>query len=1037
MTVDVVELQRRLQAALGSHYRLEGELGQGGMGVVFLARDVTLDRPVAIKVIRPELAVHSSITQRFLAEARLVARLRHPSIVTVHTAGETDGLFYYVMDLVPGESLRQRLTRVGKLPAEEVTRIVADVADALAAAGRQGVVHRDVKPENVLLDRDTGRALLTDFGIARAMAAGGSDVITGQGMAIGTPTYMSPEQAAGEDVDHRSDVYALGVVAYEMLAGHPPFRGGSPAAVVAMQISEPPIPIQKVRPDTPPELAGAVMRALAKAPADRWADGVAFRRAALGEGALAATGGRRWWWPAGVAAALLAGAGLALAHGRGGPPRGVDPRHSILVLPFDNLRRDSTLAWLEQGSVSMLALDLAQWNDLTVVDQERVHDLFAKHGVEPGASIGLDRARQFARDAGVWTLVLGDFERAGDSLQVTARMLDVATGARVDVAQASVPADSDVRPAFDQLAARLLDLSGAPGGLKPGLAGATTSSLEAYRWYLTGIERLNHWALESADTALGRAVALDSTFALAYFKLALTRGWIGGAGDPAGRQAIAYASRYAERLPGRQRSLVSAYQSFLDGDLPRARDLYIALLARDSIDTDAWYALGDAWFHDPDSTVAGRARKMTSSLRAFRRALALDPAYALAYEHVAMMYTDASRDRPIFALVTADSFAPSATVDSAVRTQSIQRARRAGIQLSRDWVAAQPGTERAHRALIDAYAAAHDVPDALQEIDRLRLPPGRTDAVTAALLEGRARFAAGDISGALATLRPAYDSLGDDAGRVRQLSAIDYQMLLATVNPFLYSGDLTTASRVIALTRSARQRLMPSEGRDTTTVDWRYFDRVQEGQYYGPGGSPRDLQTTWHAVAEAARNAKPEGRAAIARAGAAAAVGLLLSPAGDTLPVTELRALTGDELPGDVAALIAIARGDTSDARRNLANSDPKPGPVYRWGLGGWVGTPRLLTAYAHFELGDYTLTLNLLSDYTPDYLQPNALDPRWAAIGWARLVRGLADERLGRKVDAEREFRSVLAQWKDADPSVVPLVLQARAGLGRVTGEG
>ncbi|MGH7732364.1 MAG: protein kinase domain-containing protein, partial [Gemmatimonadales bacterium] len=714
MTVDISELQRRLQAALGTYYRLEGELGQGGMGVVFLARDVTLDRPVAVKVIRPELAVHSSITQRFLTEARVVARLRHPSIVTVQTAGQADGLFYYVMDLVPGESLRQRLTRVGKLPTDDVTHIVADVADALAAAGRQCVVHRDVKPENVLLDRDTGRALLTDFGIARAMAAEGSNVITGQGVAIGTPTYMSPEQASGDDVDHRSDLYALGIVAYEMLAGHPPFHNASPAAIVAMQVSEPPIPVQKVRPDTPPALAGAVMRALAKAPADRWTDGAAFRRAVLDEVVLAPS--RRRWWPAGIAVAAAAGLLLSLPlWRRGGPPRGVDPRHSILVLPFDNLRRDSTLGWLKQGSVSMLALDLAQWNDLTVVDQERVHDLFAKHGLESGDPVGLDLARQFARDAGVWTLVLGDFERAGDSLQVTARLLDVATGARVDVAQASVPADSDVRPAFDQLAARLLDIAGAPGGLKPGLAGATTSSLDAYRSYLTGIDRLNHWDLESADTALRRAVAIDSTFALAYFKLALTRGWIGGAADPAGRQAIAYASRYAERLPARQRSLVSAYQSFLDGDLPHAREQYTKLLARDSIDTDAWYALGDAWFHDPDSTAAGRAKKMTSSLRAFRRALALDPAYALAYEHVAMMYTDASRDRPFFALVTDDSFAPGAPLDSAARTRAIQRARRAGIQLSRDWIAAQPGTERAHRALIDAYAAAHDVTDSVQE----------------------------------------------------------------------------------------------------------------------------------------------------------------------------------------------------------------------------------------------------------------------------------------------------------------------------------
>lgn len=1035
MTADNSELQSRLQAALGPQYRLEGELGQGGMGVVFLARDVTLDRPVAVKVIRPELAIHLSITQRFLAEARLVARLRHPNIVTVHTAGETTGLFYYVMDWVPGESLRQRLTREGRLPPADVARIVADLADALAAAGRQGVVHRDVKPENVLLDRESGRALLTDFGIARAMAADGSTVITGQGIAVGTPTYMSPEQAAGEQVDHRSDLYTLGVVAYEMLAGHPPFRGANNAAVVSMQIAEAPVPIQKVRPETPPALAAAVMRALAKSPDARFADGTLFRQAVLGE--TPAPSRRRWpIWAA--AAVVAAGLGVSIALRRNGPPAGVDPRHSILVLPFDNLRRDSTLDWLRQGSSSMLGLDLAQWSDLTVVDQERVHDLFTKRKLEPGDPVGLDVARQLAREAGVWTLVLGDFERTGDSLLVNARMIDVASGQRVDMAQAGVTANADVRPAFDQLAARLLDLSGAPGGLRPGLADATTSSLEAYRAYLTGIELLDHWDLEAADTVFRHAIALDSTFGLAYYKLALTRGWIGGAADADGRQAIAFATRYAARLPARQQALISAYQSFIDGDLPRARDLYTRLLARDSIDTDAWYALGDAWYHDGDSTAAGRARKMTSSLRAFRRALALDPAYALAYEHVAAMYGDAARDRPMFALVTPDSFASAAGLDSATRSQAIARARHAGVQLSRDWVAAQPGTDRAHRALIDAYAAAHDVPDAVQEIDRLRIPPGSTDAVAAGLLEGRARFAAGDVNGALAVLRPAYDSLNGNGERLDRLSLPDYQLLLATANPFLYAGDLGTASEVLAFTRAARQRLMPPASMDDKTVDWRYFEQIQDGQYYGPAGATTELRRTWKSVAEAARNARPEGRAAIARAGAPAALGLLLSPTGDTLAASELRALTGEELPGDVLALMSIARGDTAAARRNLAAQIPPGGDhAYRWGLGGWVGTPRLLSAYAHYQLGDYGQTLSLLDDYTPELMQPNQLDPRWAAIGWARLVRGLADERLGRRSEAEREYRAVLSQWKDADPRRVPLLLQARAGLGRVTGTG
>jgi serine/threonine-protein kinase len=183
------------------------------MGVVFLARDVTLDREVAVKAVHPELAIHSAIAQRFLAEARMIARLRHPNIVTVHAAGEVSDLLYYVMDRVPGESVRERLNRDQRIPPEEARRITADIAAALGAAGRAGLVHRDVKPENILIEAGTGRALLADFGIARALVQETPGSVTGQGMVVGTPNYMSPEQAAGEEVDSRSDLYALGVVA--------------------------------------------------------------------------------------------------------------------------------------------------------------------------------------------------------------------------------------------------------------------------------------------------------------------------------------------------------------------------------------------------------------------------------------------------------------------------------------------------------------------------------------------------------------------------------------------------------------------------------------------------------------------------------------------------------------------------------------------------------------------------------------------------------------------------------------------------------
>jgi len=286
------DLFATLQAVLQPQYRLEHELGRGGMGVVFQAVDLTLDRRVAVKVAHPELAAQPSIAQRFLAEARMLARIRHPNIVTVHHAGAVAGHLYYVMDHVPGQSLRQRLNGEGPLHPDDVRAIAGDIAAALEAANAAGFVHRDVKPENILLDAVTGRALLADFGIARPSGDGGGVTRTGQGIAVGTPTYMSSEQAAGEPVDTRSDLYGLGVVAYEALAGQPPFLGPH-RVVVSKHIAERPMPVQRVRPEVPLALAAAVMRALEKHPADRWQSGEELRRALLERGSPRPRGSRR------------------------------------------------------------------------------------------------------------------------------------------------------------------------------------------------------------------------------------------------------------------------------------------------------------------------------------------------------------------------------------------------------------------------------------------------------------------------------------------------------------------------------------------------------------------------------------------------------------------------------------------------------------------------------------------------------------------------------------------------------------------------
>ena len=277
--------------------------------------------------------------------------------------------------------------------------------------------------------------MLADFGIARAMVPDGSGNVTAAGVAVGTPTYMSPEQAAGEAVDHRSDLYGLGVLGYEMLTGRPPFRGANAAAIASMHLSERPTPVGNLRPDAPASLTGAIMRALEKNPADRWQTGAELRHAILGEVVtpLPSRLRRRSLVSAGVAVLLLAIVVTAVALRPNGPPAGVNPRHSMLILPFENLRGDATVDWLREGSVNMLTLNLSQWNDLTAVDHERLHDLMARRKLVVGSPVGLEMARQLARDGGAWTVVLGDFTRAGDSLHLVARVYDVATGNRVDV----------------------------------------------------------------------------------------------------------------------------------------------------------------------------------------------------------------------------------------------------------------------------------------------------------------------------------------------------------------------------------------------------------------------------------------------------------------------------------------------------------------------------------------------------------------------------------------------------------------------------
>ena len=332
-------MRDRVVAVIGDVYELGSELGRGGMAIVYRATDLRLRRDVAIKVLPPELAFRTDVRRRFLREAETAAQLNHPNIVPIYSVDERGGIVYFVMALVDGENLSARLAR-GRAGLGETRRILSDVADALSYAHSHGVIHRDIKPDNIIIRREDERALVTDFGIARAAEA--DSHLTATGVAVGTPAYMSPEQALGErEVDGRSDIYSLGVVAYQMLAGALPFTAVNTPAMMMKHVSEMPRPLMQSRPDLPPALAAAVERALAKRPEDRWQDAAAFRAALNSDEAAA------WLLqPTAMPSAWSPGSARGTSSRAGAPPPASERAHAggVAVPPPENQSRQPSPA---------------------------------------------------------------------------------------------------------------------------------------------------------------------------------------------------------------------------------------------------------------------------------------------------------------------------------------------------------------------------------------------------------------------------------------------------------------------------------------------------------------------------------------------------------------------------------------------------------------------------------------------------------------------------------------------------------------------
>ncbi len=447
----VSDTLERLRLVLAEQYVVERELGRGGMATVFLAQDLRHDRKVAIKVLRPDLSA-SLGAERFLREIRLAAKLQHPNILGLFDSGAADGLLFYVMPFVDGESLRGKLDREKQLAIPEAIQIVREAADALGYAHSLGIIHRDIKPENILLSG--GHVLVADFGIARAVDEAGGQKLTETGMAIGTPYYMSPEQAMGGGVDARSDVYSLGCVLYELLAGQPPFTGPTAMAIIARHSLEAVPSVQVVRQSIPDDLEAIVMTALAKVPADRFrsmpefSDALRdadysritprtvgrpvptreFRTPGAGSNAAAPLWRRPVVLAVGGVLVLAAAALGYLGWHRRGTGGGaiatagveLDPKR-LAVLYFQNRSGSDSLSFLADGLTEALIHELSQVRDLQVI---------SRNGVAPfkGRSVTPD---SLARALRIGTLVDGTIARSGDRLRVTVSLVNTGTGAEI------------------------------------------------------------------------------------------------------------------------------------------------------------------------------------------------------------------------------------------------------------------------------------------------------------------------------------------------------------------------------------------------------------------------------------------------------------------------------------------------------------------------------------------------------------------------------------------------------------------------------
>jgi tetratricopeptide (TPR) repeat protein/serine/threonine protein kinase len=625
---------------IGGRYEIHKMLGMGGMGAVYKARDMEVERVVGLKVIRPDLAGNPAILARFKQELVLARQVTHKNIIRIYDLNEADGVKFITMEFIEGEDLRTILTSQGKLSPEEAVAIMLQVCAGLESAHAEGVIHRDLKPSNIMRD-NAGRVVIMDFGLARTVQGDG---MTQTGMMIGTMEYMSPEQAMGKDLDARSDQFAIGLIFYELLSGFIPFHAESAIASLVKRTQERAVPLVDVDAAVPPALSEIVSKCLEREPEARFASVQELAdelenwqgkkpstlqsrivRTAIPTPAPAKP--FPWKWLAiGIAAMVVAvGVTIGVRYGKhpSAPSQAVQgPVTSVAILPFYNASGDSSLTWMGSSIAAALNSDIGQSAHLRMVSPDRLQQVLADLRVSPQSELDLQTVKRIADYTHADTVIFGQYQKIGDQIRINSTVADLANDRNTSVTT-DVAGEKDLLTSLDKLADNVREkLAATPEVLKELQAHSqhvTTKSIPALRAYDEGSQLLRAGDSTQAIAKFEEATTQDPSFAMAFSKLAQT--YAASGYDDKAEQASRRAMELTDNLPAQDKYLIEASHASIVHDNAKAIAAYENLAKVNPDDTDAQFALAKLY---QASNNFGEAKKYLAKV------LSSDPKYVAA-----------------------------------------------------------------------------------------------------------------------------------------------------------------------------------------------------------------------------------------------------------------------------------------------------------------------------------------------------------------------------------------------------------------------